>query len=83
MLSVLLIWWPAYRLSSQLLLVSDMTHIQEGKPESIGQIAAKLKDLVEKDLPRFQASDVRLLGSGFILAVASSILKLCLILSSH
>jgi hypothetical protein len=82
LISVLLIWLPAYRLSSQLLVVSGLERIEQGNTISLGQLAGKVRELVEREIPRFRKSDVRLLAWGFAIAVASSLLKLGLMLAA-
>jgi hypothetical protein len=82
LISVLLIWLPAYRLSSQLLVVSELERIEQGNTISLGQLAGKVRELVEREIPRFRKSDVRLLAWGFAIAVASSLLKLGLMLAA-
>lgn len=82
LISVLLIWLPANRLSRQLLLVSRLEKIVAGDTRSVRELAYILKETVERALPKFSAFDYRCLYSGFVAAVLASIAKLILMFSA-
>jgi hypothetical protein len=75
--SVLLIWWPAFKVSRALLTARDMGHLaaRTSSPK-IAALAGDLKADAEASTLKWNAVDYWMLLSGFICGAVSSLLKL-------
>lgn len=74
--SVVLIWWPAYKLSRSLLEARNMRRVANEDRGDLGRLASNLSNDIEKGLSEFSLADHVMLLCGFGVAVVSSIIKL-------
>ncbi|AOJ85209.1 hypothetical protein WS87_00140 (plasmid) [Burkholderia sp. MSMB0856] len=85
LLSVLLIWWPAFKVSRALLAARDLAALarRTGSP-TIARLAGELEANARSVPAEFSATDYRMLIGGFACGALSSLLKLFyLIPASH
>lgn len=79
-ISVILIWIPAFKVSSALKLAQEMRSISEEEAGALTEIARKAKAVLERS--HFSAKDHWMLLCGFSLAVASSVVKVLWVIGS-
>lgn len=85
LLSVLLIWWPAFKVSRALLVARDMAALAKRTSSSnIAQIASDVEADARAVPTEFDQTDYRMLLIGFLCGALSSLIKLLyLIPASH
>ena len=76
LLSVVLIWIPAYKVTRSLRLAQSMQATAKEDKGDLGVLAEKLKTDIERSLSAFNRADYYMLLGGFALAVVSSLIKL-------
>ncbi|MCG5078786.1 hypothetical protein [Paraburkholderia tagetis] len=83
--SVLLIWWPAFKVSRALLVARDMAALAKRTSSSnIAQLAGEVEADARAVPTEFDRTDYRMLLSGFVCGALASLIKLFyLIPASH
>jgi hypothetical protein len=85
LVSVLLIWWPAFKVSRALLSARDMASLRKRTSSPrIARIAGELEADARAEPDEFNATDYWMLLAGFLCGALSSLIKLFyLIPASH
>ena len=77
-----ILWFPAYRLSRNLLLVRRMDAVQTGPTTKLKSLARALGTEVKVEIQGFNLADYRCIYWGVFFTVVSSAIKLLLMITA-